>query len=154
MKKLPFVWVLLGTLICTTAYARINTIGQASDGLFDPMVFATMLMRFACYVTGASLILGSIMQYRVHLQNPKLTPLFTPILLLFLGIVTIFIPYLTTMFGNSWSAEQQVEYGGGDKIRDPVTPRKPGDKYAPDSEPYWGDDVDNEPSGGHWTDGY
>ena len=93
-------------LLSTTLFAA-NTIGDAAGNLYAPVSALTMLMEWACYVVGAALLIGAVMQFRIHFQNPKLTPLFTPILMTLIGIGLILLPYFSLLPGNSWSADAQ-----------------------------------------------
>jgi hypothetical protein len=85
----------------------INTLGQAADGLFGPVSVVTMLMELACYIIGTSFCIGAIMQYRIHRQNPKLTPLMTPVIMLVVGVLLILMPYFSVLPGDSFSASEQ-----------------------------------------------
>lgn len=146
--------MLLMTLILvpTASWAAVDLI-TASDGLMGPVLFLTKLMRYASYAVGGALCLGALAQYRLHRQNPKLTPLFTPILMVILGVILIFLPYISTMFGNSWSAEKLEEEGRGAEVYEPNKPatvhERSGQGYrhqkATPTAPQ---------NGGHWTDQY
>lgn len=85
-----------------------GSIGDAAVNLLGPTEIITKLALIACYIVGVALILVSFAQYKIHLQSPKLVPLTTPVLLLVLGIITVFIPYASeNMFGESASAAKQ-----------------------------------------------
>lgn len=83
------------------------SIGDAAQNLMVPTEILTKLLLISCYIIGIALILGAIVQYKIHRQSPKLVPLTTPITLLILGLVSVFIPYGTKMFGPTFSAEGQ-----------------------------------------------
>ena len=104
MLKKMFGVLLLGYVGQSLA---INTLGQAADGLFGPVSVITMLMELACYIIGTSFCIGAIMQYRIHRQNPKLTPLMTPVIMLVVGVLLILVPYFSLLPGDSFSASEQ-----------------------------------------------
>ena len=118
-------------------------LGDVADGVYQPVKFVTVLMRYACYAVGFALCMGAISQFRLHRINPKLTPLLTPVFLLILGLAALFFPYLSTMFGNSWSAEDQSARGGrgGELIQGEAPLRRPTERQAPlpSAPTYWGD---------------
>lgn len=120
-------------LLAIPSLVQAVSYGQAADNVFEPVAFATWLMELACYATGGALVIGAAVQYRIHRQNPKLVPLFTPILMTFLGIVTMGIPFLTTMFENSWSASEMEKGGSTGDLRPHQKPIREG-----------------TPDGGHW----
>ncbi len=141
MKRFGLVVLGLGVLAggaCTADLAEM------AEGLYVPLKFVTVMFRYACYATGFALCMGAIAQYRLHRQNPKLTPLLTPVILLFLGVVLIFLPYFSTMFGNSWSAEDQDARGlVGGAVEEGANPvRRPGTASGSTSgaSSYWGDE--------------
>jgi hypothetical protein len=94
-------------LFLPTVVLADTSVSDAANNLYQPISTLTMLMHWASYVVGASLCIGSIMQFRIHLQSPKLTPLFTPVFMLLLGIGLVLLPYFSSMPDASWNAEKQ-----------------------------------------------
>ena len=107
--------LMIVALFAVTGTAFGASIKNISDGLMGPVGFLTDMMHYASYVIGAMMIIGAIMQYRIHLQNPKLTPLLTPITMVLIGTLLLLVPYLANIFGNSWSVENQKATGQGAK---------------------------------------
>ena len=80
-----------------------TSLGEVADNLQAPVSVVFMLIEWACYVVGVALIIGAAMQYRIHRQNPKLTPLFTPVMMLLVGITIVLIPHFSMLPEESWS---------------------------------------------------
>ena len=74
-----------------------GSIGDISDSLLGLTGIVTKVVDIVCYALGAVFLLMSIAQYKIHRQSPKLVPLTTPILLAFLGVLGLCIPYITTV---------------------------------------------------------
>jgi hypothetical protein len=122
LKKINSLIVLLFALLPICATAEIS-LGDVANNLLEPTAFLTRFVIFGCYVVGVGFLLAAIMQYRIHVQTPKLVPLTTPVLLLFLAIVLLIMPYATTHSGTSWSAvEIQKREGGGAQAVGPKLP--------------------------------
>ncbi len=90
-KRLSFALLLVMPL---SVFAS-NSIGDVANNLMGPTSLVTKLVEIGCYVIGLAFVMMSIAQYKIHRQSPKLVPLATPITLLVLGVVALFIPYWT-----------------------------------------------------------
>ena len=161
MKSLKSVFVagfvFLGLGLFNQA-ALAADLGQITDTLMTPTKIITKLLIFACYVVGAILIFAAMAQYKIHRQSPKLVPLTTPILLLFLGVGLLVIPYFTSLPQQTGSVVEQAKRSGADEpppsqfsttgSQQPTGPGSlPADEPAAPSEP--------PPSnGGSWRDKY
>jgi len=119
--------------------AFASDLGTAADAIFVPVAFLTVMMRYAAYATGIALVLGSFMQFRTHIENPKVIPLLTPIFMLLTGVVLILLPYLSVMPGNSWSAEVQVKTGNQGEIQEGNTTTTRGAPVDAAPISHWGD---------------
>jgi len=113
--------------------------GSAAAGLFEPVAFLTVMMRYAAYATGIALILGSLMQFRTHIENPKVMPLLTPVFLLLTGILLVLLPYFSVLPGNSWSAEVQVKTGNQGELDEGHTTKTNGAPVDAAPAAHWGD---------------
>lgn len=80
-------------------FAWARTIGDSADTIFIGVSFLTKFFWAACILIGVFLLVGSLVQYQSHRNNPKLVPMTTVITYLFLGILTISIPFLNKLFG-------------------------------------------------------
>lgn len=112
MRKITlmrFVMIVVVAGLTPIAMAQSSTsIGDIANTLLQPTALVTKLLLLTCYIVGVALILMAFAQYKVHRQSPKLVPLSTPVILLFLGIVALLIPYVTNQF-ETGNAEKVVE---------------------------------------------
>jgi len=63
----------------------------------------------AAYLTGLGFALGSVMKFKAHRDNPTQVPIGMPIVLMFVAMALLFLPYLfgqigTTVFGSGKSS--------------------------------------------------
>ncbi|MES2213020.1 MAG: hypothetical protein V4490_07805 [Pseudomonadota bacterium] len=139
-------YVVWAMLFFTAGMAYAVDLADVASGVYEPLKFVTIMMRYASYAVGFALFVGAISQFQLHRINPKLTPLMTPIFLLFLALAALFLPYISTMFGNSWSAEEQDARGTAGAIEQGESPvRRPTNRVAPPAEStYWGDAYSNK----------
>lgn len=145
MKSVSRLLVGLGLIAVSTA-AVAASLKTAADGIYAPVAFLTVLMHYASYAVGGLLLIGAILQYRIHKQNPKLTPLMTPVIMVIIGVCAIFLPFFANVFGNSWSAENQDKTGNRGEVRRIESPNKP----------HWSSGSNQNASGQtqrHWSDG-
>ena len=77
------------------------------DKVNAPVGTLTRLMLFACFVIGVAMFLGGALQYRNHLQSPKLVPLTTPIFLIIFGTIAILLPYFSSLPEHTGSVLKQ-----------------------------------------------
>ena len=111
MKKILSQSTLIATILYSIPSAAL-TIGDAAENLMGPTEVITKFVLFACYVVGIALCLAAIAQYKIHRQSPKLVPLTTPILLVLIGIILIFIPIISNKVGQTGSAVEQAKKEG------------------------------------------
>ncbi len=91
---------LLGSFI-STAYATTgssSSIGGIADNLLGPAAGLTKVMFGICFVLGVGLVVGGIVQYKYHRENPQQVRLSTPLLMWFLGLILIAIPLVTKYY--------------------------------------------------------
>lgn len=70
------------------------SLGDMASTLVAGGSVLSKLIWAVCIVVGIAMIAASFTQLQIHRRNPKLVPLFTPILYLILGIASIALPYL------------------------------------------------------------
>ncbi|MAZ43859.1 MAG: hypothetical protein CMF48_01590 [Legionellales bacterium] len=139
-------WVVGLSLALASTVVAAATLKSAADGIYAPVAFLTVLMHYASYAVGGLLLIGAILQYRIHRQNPKLTPLMTPVVMVIIGICAIFLPFFANVFGNSWSAENQNKTGNKGDVKRIESPNKP----------HWSSGSNQNAAGEtqrHWSDG-
>ena len=101
------------TLLSIITYVgpTIAVAGTLADATGNVFVGADLLTKFfwaGCILIGIFLLVGAMVNYQSHRNNPKLVPLATVITYLFLGVLTISIPFLNKLFGaDSYDTAQQ-----------------------------------------------
>ena len=107
MKK-----VLLGLLAVTcvvagtAAIAAVSGIGGVATQVTGNIAAIARLITAASYVAGMAFVVGAIVKFKAHKDNPTQIPIGTPIALLFVGAALIFAPTVFkvsggTLFGSS-----------------------------------------------------
>lgn len=107
MKK-----VLLGLLAVTcvlagtAALAAVSGIGGVATQVTSNIAAIARLITAASYVAGMAFVVGAIVKFKAHKDNPTQIPIGTPIALLFVGAALIFAPTVfkvsgSTLFGAS-----------------------------------------------------
>lgn len=79
------------------AYASVPTgsLGQLANQTMEPVGVLTRTMYNICYVLGATMLLGSVIQYKNYRDNPSQVRLSRPIFLLVIGLVLLAIPFIS-----------------------------------------------------------
>ena len=129
-------------IVCIGLLAEIAgaaDLGTAARGIYEPVAYLTVLMRYASYATGIALVLGSFMQFRTHIENPKVMPLLTPIFMLLIGGCLILLPYFSMVTGNSWSAEEQERTGNTGELQEGRTTTTQGAPVGAAPASHWSD---------------
>ena len=78
----------------------VNSIGQASDNIFEGANLLTRFFWAACIFAGVFLLTAAISNYKEHRNNPKLIPISTVIVYVILGLAAIMVPFLNRLFGS------------------------------------------------------
>lgn len=180
MRKLSLfkhIITLIFLLVSPLALAE-SSIGEVAQNLMGPTSLVTKLVIIACYVIGFIFVFMALAQYKIHRQSPKLVPLGTPLILLFLGIVALLLPYVTNMGGTGKADDVPQEKGtplpfepdqrkvpgiplppiqkkAPPPPAEPVEPSPPPqyvEPVAPAPEPSTPPPDDSGGGGGHWTD--
>lgn len=102
MKK-----VILGLLalscftIGTVAFAVSGGIGSVAETVTGNLSNIAKLITAAAYVAGMAFVVGAVVKFKAHKDNPTQIPIGTPIALLFVGAALIFIPSVFTVTGKT-----------------------------------------------------
>lgn len=109
-KPVVFVLVSLGCFaLGTTAYAATSgslDLGSVSENVTNSMQSLAKLISAMSYVLGMGFAVGAVFKFKAHKDNPTQIPVGTPIALIFIAAVLIFLPSIfdvagTTLFGSS-----------------------------------------------------
>ena len=110
MKKVVLVALALTcATVGTAALAEISGIGSVAAQVTSNVANIAKLVTAAAYVAGMACVVGAILKFKAHKDNPTQIPIGTPIALLFVGAALIFAPTVfqvsgSTLFGASGKA--------------------------------------------------
>lgn len=109
MKKVIVGLLALSGLMASAvalAAASGSGIGQIAAQVTSNLGAVAKLITAAAYVAGIAMVVGAIVKFKAHKDNPTQIPIGTPIALLFVGVALIWSPTVflkggETMFGGS-----------------------------------------------------
>lgn len=108
MKKVSVAFLaLLCLCVGAVAFAQASMgVGAVATKVTSNVAAIAKLITAASYVAGMAFVVGAIVKFKAHKDNPTQIPIGTPIALLFVGAALIFVPTVfrvsgQTMFGAS-----------------------------------------------------
>lgn len=103
MKKATIGLLLLtGVLVSIEAFAASGSgIAQVATKLTSQLSAVSKLITAGAYVAGIAMVVGAIVKFKAHKDNPTQIPIGTPIALLFVGIALIWSPTVFLKGGES-----------------------------------------------------
>ncbi len=106
MKKVILVGLALACLTAGTAALALSGVGSVAAQVTSNVANLAKLVTAAAYVAGMAFVVGAIVKFKAHKDNPTQIPIGTPIALLFVGAALIFVPTVfkvsgATLFGGS-----------------------------------------------------
>jgi len=83
-----------------------QTLANVSDNITNTLGNIAKLITAVAYVAGIGFAMAAILKFKAHRDNPTQIPIGTPIALLFISVVLLFLPTLLgvagqTVFGSS-----------------------------------------------------
>lgn len=99
MKLLLRVLLIILYCFCSSAVFAV-ALGEAANNIFDGANLFTKFFWAGSILIGIFLLIGCLVNYREHRNNPKLVPMATVLTYLFLGLFAISIPFLNKLFGS------------------------------------------------------
>ena len=85
-------FLMLYFVMANIAYA--TNIGVAAENLVGPLDAFSGLVYKICYVVGVVLVVGGLVQFKKHRDNPSEVPLSRAVILLILGVVVGLLPLI------------------------------------------------------------
>ena len=76
-------------------------VGDWASFMLGPTKTIGKLVHILCFITGAGFIVGSLIQYKYHRENPQQVRISTPIFMLILGVAIVAVPLLSHMSTSS-----------------------------------------------------
>lgn len=87
--------VLLCMLSCAAFAEQAVTVDDVVTNLFGPTIALGRMMHALFFCAGVGFVVGAMIQYKAHRDNPSQVRISTPILLLILGLVLLIVPLLS-----------------------------------------------------------
>jgi len=91
LRKIQFMLIISGFAV--TAYAQQQTLGDLANRVMIPISGLEEVLYTICYIIGGAITVGSLVQFKLHRDNPSQVRLSTPLLLLILGLALVLIPW-------------------------------------------------------------
>jgi intracellular multiplication protein IcmD len=106
----------VGILAASSVFAAAPTDlgGLATNITNSFQSFGTLMIAIA-YLAGIGFVLGGIFKFKQHKDNPTQIPLGTPLALLVVGIILIFLPAIFEPAGKSVFGDNASQNVGGFK---------------------------------------
>ena len=107
MKKVFLVLFALACVITgSIAFAAVSGVGSVATQVSSNLGAIARLITAGSYVAGMAFVVGAIVKFKAHKDNPTQITIGTPIALLFVGAALIFAPTVFkvsggTLFGSS-----------------------------------------------------
>ncbi len=89
-------WVFLPTLCIASPGA--HSLGEIAGGISDPILGIIKLVHAICLIAGVGLVVGSVIRYKQHRQNPVEVPMSSCIMLLIAGLALIALTFIPLGF--------------------------------------------------------
>lgn len=104
---------LFGVLVAA-AYAEASSggIGDVASRAKGNLSAIAQLITAASYVAGMAFVVGAVVKFKAHKDNPTQIPIGTPIALLFVGAALLFIPGVFKSAGGTLFASGQGTISG------------------------------------------
>jgi intracellular multiplication protein IcmD len=77
------------------------TIGGVAESITDSLSSLTKLITAGAYLSGLAFSLSGILKFKQHKDNPTQIPVGTPIALLFVGAILLFLPSILNKTGTT-----------------------------------------------------
>jgi intracellular multiplication protein IcmD len=116
--------MVLFLFFCSSAYADNVSLGDIAKNIMKSFQDLGKLMLAIAYLSGFGFTISAIFKFKQHKDNPTQIPVSTPLALLIVGIVLIFLPGIIkptgyTIFGTGATLEDMAggfQGGGAEKI--------------------------------------
>ena len=82
--------------------ATLGTLAQNIKGTFTSI--AEMMMGIS-YIAGIGFFIGAIFKFKQHKDNPTQIPMGTPIALLMIAVCLVFMPYIISTSGATFTGQ-------------------------------------------------
>lgn len=102
MKKVLLVLLAITCVVTgTLALAAASGVGAVAAQVTSNIANIARLITAGSYVAGMAFVVGAIVKFKAHKDNPTQIPIGTPIALLFVGAALIFAPTVFKVSGGT-----------------------------------------------------
>lgn len=103
MKKVMLlVFLSLGCFVVgTSAWAAVSGIGSVAAQVTSQFANIARFITALSYIAGMAFVVGALVKFKAHKDNPTQIPIGTPIALLFIGAALIFAPTIFKVTGTT-----------------------------------------------------
>lgn len=81
------------------AYSDALSLGDMANWMMGPVNGLGKVFGYICLIGGIGMILGALLQYKAHRENPSQVRLTTPVFLLVVGVILIILPLIGLLTG-------------------------------------------------------
>lgn len=92
-----------------SALAADEGLAEIAGRLGEEIQPFAQLMTYIAYIAGIAFMIGALFKFKQHKDNPTQIPLGTPLAMLVIGVVLIFLPSLWGPVGQSIFGENKKE---------------------------------------------
>lgn len=101
-----------GFFICQAFAAETQSIGNMAAKAQESMSYIGKLMIGTAYIAGIGFSIAGIFKFKQHRDNPTQIPIGTPIALLVVGVVLVFLPSIVSSTGETLGVSEAGGWNG------------------------------------------
>jgi hypothetical protein len=90
--------IVFAIILPSLSFAEGGSIGDVAENLVQGELTIRDVIQDICIITGVAFILGSLIQYRKHRQNPSEVTLSTVFVNLIIGILVLLMAFIPIKF--------------------------------------------------------
>ncbi|HLB42400.1 MAG TPA: type IV secretion protein IcmD [Gammaproteobacteria bacterium] len=100
MKKVILLLLAFGCILTgVEAWAAVSGVGSVAAQVTTQFADIARFITALAYIAGMAFVVGALVKFKAHKDNPTQIPIGTPIALLFIGAALIFAPTIFKVAG-------------------------------------------------------
>lgn len=116
LKCIGYILAAISCFVLGTAYAQSGggnqlDLGTVAGNITTSMQSLAKLISAMSYVLGMGFAVGAVFKFKAHKDNPQQIPVGTPIALIFIAAVLIFLPSIFDVAGYTLFGDAKQEAG-------------------------------------------